>query len=72
MKKKTSKQILTYLSATGLPPQDCRSVHNQMLKADPPYIRCHSDTTKHEKTKNSSTAQRLYSQKEPIMIVPKS
>lgn len=51
MKKKTSKQILTYLSATGLPPQDCRSVHNQMLKADPPYIRCHSDTTKHEKTK---------------------
>lgn len=51
MKKKTSKQILTYLSATGLPPQDCRSVHNQMLKADPPYIRCHSDTTKHEKKK---------------------
>lgn len=36
-------QSLTYLLAKGLPPQDCQILHSQMLKADLPYIHCHSD-----------------------------
>lgn len=32
----------TYLWATSLPLQDSRLTNNQMLKADQPYIHCHS------------------------------
>lgn len=46
--KETQAVILTYLSAKGLPPQDSQLMHNQMLKADQPYIHCHSEIMNNE------------------------
>lgn len=48
--KRRYTESLTYLLAIGPPPQNFRLKRNQRLKADPPYIHCHSGTiTKHNK-----------------------